>query len=494
MNKTNPMHMQPSPADIDTRIKWAALHHAGYQDKPDLSYLVDALTHPNLQIWSYAQRILRRVLPMSSLLERWPQSDTRGPSPDFTLPDWIQSRCTGWGRDHRFVALCADLLADTDEDLLPLCMQRLAPFFGTGRLVVERLNTAGHQKLATRFQQFVNTFMEKQFPRQLTVIPTMACQLNCRYCYSSGLPPTRSNTMTQKELIRLLDWAENSGITRICLAGGEPTLYPHLDTLIDWVDDHGMAYFLSTNGLFPQKVLDCILARQPLSVSLHINPEIYHTSKHAQFISNARAFADSNIMTALRFNLVTATSDEYLEYLDLCDEIGVREIRLAVPVPNFSRSNTFVNLNADLKAYALTIDRFVATSRQRGIEVMLSKPFPLCLLALETAEVFLENGSFNACCQVHLQRHTQNLTVYPGMRFSPCLSLNQPSAESILSSPDIYKAAETYTEDLDRLSQIPLMEACRHCPLSMGGRCVGACLSYRVGSDATIGFRNQSIQ
>jgi sulfatase maturation enzyme AslB (radical SAM superfamily) len=373
-------------------------------------------------------------------------------------------------------------------------MQRLAAFFGTGRLIIERLIGSGHKELATHFKRFLHAFMEKQFPRQLTVIPTMACQLQCRYCYSAGLPPTRSNTMTEAELIKLLDWAHGSGITRICIAGGEPTLYPHLSTLIDFADDHRMEYFLATNGLFAREVLDLILAKQPLSVSLHINPEIYHTSKRTQFVTNAKALADSKIMTALRFNIVNPMSVAYFEYLDLCDEIGVHEIRLAVPVPNFSRSNTFVTLNTDLKAYALTIDQFVATSRQRGIEVMLSKPFPLCLLALETAEIFLENGSFNACCQVHLQRHTQNLTVYPDMHFSACLSLNQPSVEPILSYADIYQAAETYTADLDRLSQTPLMEACRHCPLSIGGRCMGACLSYRVGSDTTMGFRNPTMQ
>lgn len=471
---------------IDTQIQWAALHHAGYRDQPDLAFLVNALTNPDVGIWSYAQRILRRILPMASLVERWQSFPTRTGAISSRLPDWIHTRCDNWGPNHEFVVICAELLAAADEIHKPLIMERLAPFFGAGRVITERLDAAGHHELAVRFQDTRFAFMEKQFPKQLTVIPTMACQLKCRYCYSAGLPQTTSNTMTKDELVQLLDWSHQAGVTRICLAGGEPTLYPYLDTLIEFASAHGMEYFLSTNGLFPHKVLDLILATPPLSVSLHINPEIYQTRKRRQFVDNAQALASSGMITALRFNLISAAADEYVNYLDLCEEIGVRQIRLAVPVPNFSRSNTFVNLNAGLQTFAHTIDQFVSTGRQRKIEVLLSKPFPLCLLAEETVGIFLENGSYNACCQVHLQRNTQNLTVYPDMHFSPCLSLNRPSAESIMSYPDMFQAAASFKEELDNLSRIPLMDQCRSCPLSIGGRCIGACFSYRVGSNATL--------
>ena len=492
MPQTNPT---TAPPDIDTRLQWAALHRAGYQDSPDLSFLVDALMHTDVQIWSYAQRILRRIVPMAAMYERWKSSTVERREPNDALPEWIRKRCSDWGKEGDFNAVCANKLAAESRSGQQLLMERLAPLYGAERTIAARLLDAGHDELATRFTAGIQDFLEKQFPRQLTIIPTMACQLKCRYCYSAGMPQTQFNTMEEKDLYRLLDWARNGGITRICLAGGEPTIYRHLDGFLDYVAHYGMEYFLSTNGLYSPKVSEHLLAIRPLSVSLHINPEIYHTKRREQFIDNTRTLAKSGIMTALRFNLTSASSEEYYDYLDLCEETGVKQIRLAVPVPNAGRSNTFVSLNRDeLNAYGATLDRFTAAGRERMIEVSLSKPFPPCLLAEETAAVFLENGSYNASCQVHLQRGTHNMTVYPDRRFSACLSLNRQSNRSIMAYEDFFQAAATYGAELGRLSSIPLMDQCRSCPLADGGRCIGACLSYRADNESRPGTVGESIK
>lgn len=474
--------------EIDARLLMVALHRAGDQLKPDLPFLINGLMHPDVEIWSYALHILHRVVPMASLYERWKSQKSCDQEIDPQLPDWIRERCGGWSEQHDFITICADMLAASEEHEQQQFMERLASFYGADRLITTRLAMAGHKDLASRFEKAVTAFRENQFPKQLTIIPTMACQLKCRYCYSAGIKQTQSNTMALAELLRLLDWARADGISRVCLAGGEPTLYRHIDDLIEYFADYGMEYFLSTNGLYTQKVSDQLLANRPLSVSLHINPEIYHSERLQLFMKNSRTLADSGIMTALRVNLTSAVNDEYRDYIDLCQQIGVHQIRIAVPVPNFIGSNEFINLHSgEMRTYAALIDRLMADSRKRNIEVFLSKPFPPCLLSEETASVFLENGSYNASCQVHMLQGTQNLTVYPDMRFSPCLGLNQQSGESILAYDGIFQAAETFAKELCQLSQIPLLEQCRGCPLANGGRCVGACLSYRVDREHCAG-------
>ena len=472
------------PSDIGTRFQWAALHHAGYQETPDFHTLSKALTDPEPTIWRYAQRILRRILPMASLSERWPDDNAHQQSISSDLPGWIQKRCADWGPEHPFVVHCAELLGTSDNSGEQRLLHRLTPFLGAAHVILTRLRTSGRDDLAMRCERFFRDLMNRQFPLQLSIMPTLACQLHCQYCYSAGLPGNASNTMPLDELRRLLDWAHNGGITRICLSGGEPTLYPHLQGFLDFISTHGMEYLLATNGLFGAETLDQMLAIPPLSVSMHINPENDHSSNKARFVANARAFATAGIMVALRFNLTMAGMESYKAYFDLCAETGVRQIRMAVPVPNFRRTNSFVDMDNNLNAFAHTIDQLITLGHQNEIEVMLAKPFPLCRLTEKSAEILVENGSYNANCQVHLQQNTHNLTVYPDIHFSPCLSLNQRSAKPIFAHADIIQAAASFKTELDHLSRIPLMAQCRRCPLSAGGRCVGACFSYRVDSDA----------
>ncbi len=61
------------------------------------------------------------------------------------------------------------------------------------------------------------------------------CNLTCSYCFAAdylGLRQARSQFMSLAQYDDLLDFLDRSGIDQVRLLGGEPTLHPQFDILI----------------------------------------------------------------------------------------------------------------------------------------------------------------------------------------------------------------------------------------------------------------------
>ena len=77
------------------------------------------------------------------------------------------------------------------------------------------------------------------------------CNYRCPFCHNSELfvgEPTP--LMTDEEFLAFLD-SRRGLLDGVCVSGGEPTLYPALDSLLTAIKDKGFAVKLDTNGSRP---------------------------------------------------------------------------------------------------------------------------------------------------------------------------------------------------------------------------------------------------
>lgn len=73
---------------------------------------------------------------------------------------------------------------------------------------------------------------------------THRCNLKCGYCHVEQ----RAADMDKDQALRIIGEAAALGVKRVALTGGEPTLYPHLKSLMAAIHDKGMEVGLVTNG------------------------------------------------------------------------------------------------------------------------------------------------------------------------------------------------------------------------------------------------------
>jgi hypothetical protein len=334
--------------------------------------------------------------------------------------------------------------------------------------------------LAGAFEDARRRVHERRFPLQINLAPTLACQLSCAYCVSAGIEARSDTTRSWSDLISILDWARERGVRRVGLTGGEPTVYPRFTDLLREIGRRGLELYLATNGLMSAEALSRLVEARPLGVSLHLAPDVRSEGRFALFRRAAEALVGAGVSVALRVNLVSPTDD--VEALaSVAADLGVGEMRAAVPIPNAGRRNAFVTVGS-LGEYGVMIDRLIVAARRKGVSVVLCKPFPICALPERSGRSLLAGGSLAVNCPVHLSDYTNNLVVWPNRSYSPCLGVNTVVERDVTEFAALAQAAFAYRPLIDRLTHEPVLQTCLRCPLWSGARCLGGCLSYRLSN------------
>jgi hypothetical protein len=88
----------------------------------------------------------------------------------------------------------------------------------------------------------------KIIPYHLQLIPTNRCNANCPWC--SCRKDNRNIELGTEEILDILKYFANLGTKAITITGGgEPTIHPDINSIIDVCSDYGIKTGLVTNGI-----------------------------------------------------------------------------------------------------------------------------------------------------------------------------------------------------------------------------------------------------
>lgn len=94
---------------------------------------------------------------------------------------------------------------------------------------------------------FVRTMASADHPILAQIIPIRRCNLACTYCNEFD---RNSSPVPTSLMLRRIDKLGELGTSIITFSGGEPTLHPDLDLLIQRVRENGAIATIITNGYF----------------------------------------------------------------------------------------------------------------------------------------------------------------------------------------------------------------------------------------------------
>ena len=110
---------------------------------------------------------------------------------------------------------------------------------------------------------------EKQFPLVLMLEPLHACNLKCQGC---GRVREYADTVDQRlSLDECLESVEECGAPVVSICGGEPLIYPEIETLIDRIVAQGRHVYLCTNGQLLEKKLPSLRPTSHLLINVHLD-------------------------------------------------------------------------------------------------------------------------------------------------------------------------------------------------------------------------------
>jgi MoaA/NifB/PqqE/SkfB family radical SAM enzyme len=485
LNKNKPI------TDIDTLAAILSIQQMLRQGVSAVPELIGILADGNPGQVAAAREALFALVPLAALPIRWPPVH-EPPTVPSVLPSAFNDVCRGWIDDTAFAELCVRALAELSADGQKDFLLQLAAFQGLEPAFCAALEQDGRTGVRTLYLDGVRELRQAQFPLQLSLSLTMACQLNCSYCISAGMAADVHNEMSLATAEAVLDWAVQRGVRRIGFTGGEPTLYSRFDEIVRMIRGKGMQWYLATNGLVSTQRMAEVAGGKPLFVTMHLAPEILASQSHLElYVKNAMVLAENQTPVAMRVNFDHPDTDLETVF-DIARRAGIGEIRAAIPVPNIGRNNQYVRFDRP-EAFGTLLDRFVKSAGHAGIRPILTKPFFPCKLPPEALRTFLSNGSLSVNCPVHLHEFSNNMIVYPDATFLPCLGLSLRTRRSLLEYADLTAAASVFRPAVRDALHQPALTSCETCPLWTGGRCIGICPSYRMDRTGE-GYPGQAAQ
>lgn len=124
------------------------------------------------------------------------------------------------------------------------------------------------------------------------------CNFRCSYCYVDA-QADRTSELSRAEIKDVILQAKELGAGKIIILGGEPSIYPHLVEMINFLSDNGLAVEMFTNGSGIDKKLAAFLAKHKVRIALKMNSHNDHVQDALAGKKGASAII-SHALAALR--------------------------------------------------------------------------------------------------------------------------------------------------------------------------------------------------
>lgn len=318
----------------------------------------------------------------------------------------------------------------------------------------------------------------------VNLLITLDCNRDCVYCFAKekreAYSHLREHTyMSMGNLEKALDFVRNGGGYAVQLAGGEPTIHPEFDEILDKILQRGFYVNILSNCLWREEKNEYFESISPTRMGFLLNidhPETYNCNEWETIEYNLERIGD-RLNTTLSFNIFEENPrGEYI--FELAEAYNVKNIRLSfsMPVVFGNRRNIFIPIE---KYEILTpyFMRFTKKAKEMGLQVKMDNTVPLCMFTKEQmADLLLDEV-------IDLKR---NFICFPVIDIGPDLSVWRCFGTSGLYNKklsdfrdlnDLYSYYEAVFKHLQY--EVFPMDKCYECEFA-GSKCQGGCIGYSI--------------
>lgn len=207
----------------------------------------------------------------------------------------------------------------------------------------------------------------------LGILLTARCNLKCKHC----LQYRHFKQDIDVNLCRkILYDAANIGISAISFSGGEPSLYPYLNEVIETCKENEQEYSITSNGILHKPLLLAANIKPPAHISLSfdgINRSTHESIRGAgtylKTLQTSRLLVTAGIRVRLQCTLLNSLLSELDSTDTLLTETGADELVIVLPFETKAlvRSNNIPNQNE-----YFNIKKWIKEKRAMGKAISLA--------------------------------------------------------------------------------------------------------------------------
>lgn len=312
---------------------------------------------------------------------------------------------------------------------------------------------------------------------------TNYCNYHCPYCFGMDMMvPKKEKSMMSRDTFKgIMDWLERKPFDRVIhLMGGEPTLNPDIEWMVDYLLEHDMHITIFSNMATKQAVeLAEKFAILPVRWVANVNNPTKWSEGQRRNIEQALQAAGQKV--SLTFNIIPEEPNE-LWALDLIERFNLnRSIKVGFVLPTLTASNMALKDNE----YGIVAQRVVDLLKAgERLDVTLDYECGIPFCAFTDAQLgFLwsHNSNIQSGCQ-------SRLDITPDGEVMYCLPMATAGLRHYSTFPSYPECHDWFEQRFRPYRMLGNRIECADCMLNNPVKCNGGCLAKNM-----IGAQNVSI-
>lgn len=302
---------------------------------------------------------------------------------------------------------------------------------------------------------------------------TTLCNRDCVYCFARSARasvPAPSTHMSPALFDKALDFLARSGIDRVRLLGGEPTVHPAFPELVAKALSRDMSLLVFSNGLMPEPAIRCIEEAPAGSIEILVNASDGCAAPDVESERQKEILRRLGTRAMLSVNLHHAGIDPSFT-LRWIREYGLASnVRVGLAHPSLGSDNSWLRPR-QYRAVGERLAPFVAECRQQGVSIDFDCGFVPCMFPEGVLESLgLSAGDIGRRCSPVLDILSDGQVVC-------CYPLAALHREALTENVDAECLRRTFEESFSRYRPAGVLPQCSACALKRQGDCLGGCLA-----------------
>lgn len=312
---------------------------------------------------------------------------------------------------------------------------------------------------------------------KMNLLLTNYCNRSCAYCFAQGKVLGKKNTrldFNPQDLQKVISLWERSNQRDISLLGGEPTLHPQFEAIVQGLLDKNFKIHIFTNGIMSDRVLSFLKTIPRGRMTTLVNTNLPKNYKRVEWEKLERTLATLGSSAALGFNIDRV--DFSCSFLfDLIKKHRLKKhIRIGITQPILRESNQFIPFH-QYQDLTPRIMQLVEKADRQNVVVMFDCGFTLCMFTpAQLGRLYLARVMLSFHCNPAID-------IGPDLTVWHCFPLSSIENLPLEKCKNAEETIDYYRRRLAPYKRMGAAERCRDCRYLLRGQCSGGCLAHTIG-------------
>jgi MoaA/NifB/PqqE/SkfB family radical SAM enzyme len=229
--------------------------------------------------------------------------------------------------------------------------------------------------------------------------------------------------MDLDNFIHLVTWAKKHGWKNILFLGGEPTVHPQFEEILDICYKKQITVYLSTNGLINGRLLKKFKLSSIRHIAFSYPQDKVSRSIKKQFLDNLEYLTREKIFVMLS-GVLNGQNEKWEEIIDTAAAFNL-SIRWSLQLPGFTRDTSYPTVFSNLNLIGSQLFQVLKTCAENRVICYVYRPVPACMFSpeqwLQIRKIF-RNIVYTRCPLGFKKRYSAGITVNPDLSTYACIS------------------------------------------------------------------------